>query len=56
MDLRWEHLRVSLLQDVESAEAEQEFAELSATLKTLGISAPKQILAAEEPPPATAAA
>lgn len=31
-------------------------AELSATLKTLGISAPKQLLAVEEPPPAAAAA
>jgi len=31
-------------------------AALSATLKTLGISAPKQLLAVEEPPPAAAAA
>jgi hypothetical protein len=31
-------------------------AELSATLKMLGISVPKQVLAVEEPPPAAAAA
>ena len=35
MDPRWERIRVSLLQHVESAEAGQEFAELSATLHAL---------------------
>jgi hypothetical protein len=35
MDPRWERMRVSLLQHVESAEAQQELAELSATLHAL---------------------
>jgi hypothetical protein len=35
MDPRWERIRVSLLRQVESAEVEQDFAELSAALRAL---------------------